>query len=118
MYSSHLLHLEKVEEGLAHLQSLGGQLNIAKCHIGESQVVLLGHVIFLREIEANPSKVQDLIEILPPCNAQALISFLQKVRYLARFIHLLSELAAPLQSLAIAETLLYGTRIIRYVLKK
>ena len=45
IYNSRLLHLERGEEGLARLQSLGGQLNVTKCHIWESQVVLLGHVI-------------------------------------------------------------------------
>ena len=99
-YSNRSLHLVKVEEGLIRLHSLGGPLNM--CHVGENQVVLLGHVIFVRGIEANPSKVQALVEVPAPSNARELVSFLQKVRYLARFIHFLSELVAPLQSLAIA----------------
>ena len=98
------MHLIKVEEGLTRLHSLGGQLNIAKCHIGESQVVLLGHVISERGIEEDPSKVQALVKVSAPSNAHELVSFLQKVRYLARFIHFLSNLVAPLQPLAIADT--------------
>ena len=98
------MHLEKVEEGFARLQLLGGQLNVTKCHIGESQVVLLGHVISIRGIEANPSKVQALLEMFAPTNACQLISFLQKVRYLGRFIHFLSKLVAPLQTLANADS--------------
>ena len=39
------LHLAKVDEGLSRLAQLGGQLNMAKCHIGEKQVALLGHVV-------------------------------------------------------------------------
>ena len=96
IYSSRLLHLEKVEEGLSRLQLLGSQLNVTKCHIGESQVVLLGHVISIRGIEVDPSKVQALLEMFAPTNARQLISFLQKVRYLGRFIHFLSELVSPL----------------------
>ena len=69
IYSSRSLHLEKVEEGLTRLHSLRGQLNIAKCHIGENQVVLLGHVISVRGIEADPSKVQALVEVPAPLNA-------------------------------------------------
>ncbi|MCO5574719.1 hypothetical protein L7F22_028509 [Adiantum nelumboides] len=42
IYSLRVLHLEKVNEGLARLQALGGQLNVDKCHIAESQVTLLG----------------------------------------------------------------------------
>ena len=46
MYSMRALHLTKVDEGLSRLAQLGGQLNMAKCHIGEKQVALLGHVVF------------------------------------------------------------------------
>ena len=67
-------------------------------------MVLLGHVISIRGIEADPSKVQALLEMFAPTNARQLISFLQKVRYLGRFIHFLYELVAPLQTLANADT--------------
>ncbi|MCO5557438.1 hypothetical protein L7F22_011002 [Adiantum nelumboides] len=53
IYISRVLHLEKVNEGLARLQSLGGQLNVDKCHIAESQVTSLGytpyHLVFGKE---------------------------------------------------------------------
>ena len=101
IYSSRLLHLEKVEEGLTRLHQLKGQLNIAKCHIGESQVALLGHIISQKGIEADPGKAQALVDMPSLASAKKqLISFLQKVRYLGRFIHLLSELVTPLQALA------------------
>ncbi|MCO5604271.1 hypothetical protein L7F22_058436 [Adiantum nelumboides] len=54
IYSSRALHIEKVHENLSRLQSMGGQLNIDKCHIGEAQVTLLGLVVFARGIEADP----------------------------------------------------------------
>ena len=40
-----MLHLVRVEEGLSRLAQMGGQLNMEKCHIGETQVALLGHVV-------------------------------------------------------------------------
>ncbi|MCO5574642.1 hypothetical protein L7F22_028431 [Adiantum nelumboides] len=97
IYSLRALHLEKVNEGLARLQSLGGQLNVDKCHIAESQVTLLGHVVSSRGIEADPSKVQALVSLPSPKSAKELVSFIQKVRYLSRFIHLLSQVVLPLQ---------------------
>ncbi|MCO5594203.1 hypothetical protein L7F22_048228 [Adiantum nelumboides] len=99
IYSSRVLHLEKVNEGLARLQSLGGQLNVDKCHIAENQVTLLGHVVSSRGIEADPGKVQALVSLPSPKSARELVSFIQKVRYLSRFIHLLSEVVLPLQQL-------------------
>ena len=97
IYSSRSLHLEKVYEGLSRLQSLGGQLNVDKCHIAESKVTLLGHVVSARGIEADPTKVQALVSLPSPTTTKQLISFLQKVRYLSRFIHLLSQVVHPLQ---------------------
>ncbi|MCO5571729.1 hypothetical protein L7F22_025477 [Adiantum nelumboides] len=99
IYSSRVLHLGKVNEGLARLQSLGGQLNVDKCHIAESQVTLLGHVVSSRGIEADPGKVQALVSLPSPKSARELVSFIQKVRYLSRFIHLLSQVVLPLQQL-------------------
>ncbi|RYA37973.1 hypothetical protein DD606_26130, partial [Enterobacter cloacae complex sp. GF14B] len=99
IYSSRISHLEKVTKGLARLQSLGGQLNVDKCHIGESKVILLGHEISAKGINADPSKVSALIALPSPMTARQLVSFLQKVRYLSRFIHLLSQLFLPLQHL-------------------
>ncbi|MCO5598370.1 hypothetical protein L7F22_052465 [Adiantum nelumboides] len=99
IYSTRALHLKKVNEGLARLQSLGGQLNVDKCHIAESQVTLLGHVVSSRGIEADPGKVQALVSLPSPKSARELVSFIQKVRYLSRFIHLLSQVVLPLQQL-------------------
>ncbi|MCO5603591.1 hypothetical protein L7F22_057742 [Adiantum nelumboides] len=99
-----VLHLEKVNEDLARLQSLGGQLNVDKCHIAESQVTLLGHVVSSRGIEADPGKVQTLVGLPSPKRAKELVSFIQKVRYLSRFIHLLSQVVLPLQQLTHSNT--------------
>ena len=49
--------------------------------------------------------MQALTTLPCPTSAKELTSFIQKVRYLGRFIHLLSQLALPLQRRANAETL-------------
>ncbi|MCO5593263.1 hypothetical protein L7F22_047271 [Adiantum nelumboides] len=85
------------------LQSLGGHLNVDKCHIAESQVTLLGHVVSSRGIEADLGKVQDLVGLPSPKSAKELVCFIQKIRYL-RFIHLLSQVVLPLQQLTHSNT--------------
>lgn len=107
IYSSRSLHITKVGEGLRRLAQMGGQLNESKCHIGESRVTLLGHVVSEVGIEADPEKVQALVALPPPTSVKGLTYFIQKVRYLGRFIHLLSQLALPLQRLTNAETLVW-----------
>ena len=89
------------------MAQLGGQLNESKCHIGESKVALLGHMVSEAGIEADPAKVQALTTLPRPTSVKELTSFIQKVRYLGRFIHLLSQLALPLQRRANLETLVW-----------
>ncbi|MCO5613006.1 hypothetical protein L7F22_067279 [Adiantum nelumboides] len=90
---------QKVEEGLQRLNGFGGQLNPDKCHIGEDEVILLGHKISQRGIEVDPAKAKALLELPSPKSIKEVTSFIQKVKYMARFIHLASELLHPLQKL-------------------
>ena len=87
IYSSWVLHLERVEERLSRLAQMGKQLNMAKCHIGETQVTLLGHVVSATGIQVDPSKVIALLSLSSPTIVKELTSFIQKVRYFGRFIH-------------------------------
>ena len=105
IYNSQVLHLVRVEEGLSRLAQMGGQLNMAKCHIGETQVTLLGHVVSAAGIQVDPSKFSVLLSLSSPTTVKELISFIQKVRYLGRFIHHLSQLALSLKCLTNAPTL-------------
>ncbi|MCO5614183.1 hypothetical protein L7F22_068464 [Adiantum nelumboides] len=99
IYSSKAIHPQKVEEGLKKLYDMGGQLNPDKCHIGEDEVILLGHKVSYKGIEVDPSKAKALIDLPSPKSLKEVISFVQKVKYMSRFIHLASELLHPLQRL-------------------
>ncbi|MCO5567617.1 hypothetical protein L7F22_021311 [Adiantum nelumboides] len=99
-YSDRALHCQRVEEGLQRLYQYGGQLNPNKCHVAEKEVVLLGHVISQEGIKVDPSRVQAILDLPPPNSAQQVITFVQKVRYMSCFIHLLSQIISPLQQLA------------------
>ena len=76
IYSSRVLHLMRVDEGLIKLAQMGGQLNMAKCHIGQTQVVLLGHVVSAVGIQVDPSKVKELLALSLPTIVKELISFI------------------------------------------
>ena len=108
IYSKRETHCQEVEKGLQRLHALNGQLNPEKCHIAQQKVVLLGHVISMPEIEVDPTKVADLMALPPPpVMTKQLITFLQKVRYLAHFIHLLAQLVSSLQKLAHTEPFIW-----------
>ncbi|MCO5560510.1 hypothetical protein L7F22_014125 [Adiantum nelumboides] len=99
-YSDRALHCQRVEEGLQRLYQYGGQFNPDKCHVAKKEVVLLGHVISQEGIKVDPSRVQAILDLPPPNSAQQVITFVQKVRYMSHFIHLLSQIISPLQQLA------------------
>ncbi|MCO5584110.1 hypothetical protein L7F22_038033 [Adiantum nelumboides] len=99
-YNDRALHCQRVEEGLQRLYQYGGQLNPDKCHVAEKEVVLLGHVISQEGLKVDPSRAQAILDLPPPNSARQVITFVQKVRYMSRFIHLLSQIISPLQQLA------------------
>ena len=76
IYNSRVLHLVRVDEGLSRLAQMGGQLNMAKCHIGETQVILLEHVVSATGIQVDPSKVKALLSLSLPTTAKELTSFI------------------------------------------
>ena len=76
IYSSRVLHLVRVDEGLSRLAQMSGQLNMAKCHIGETQVTLLGHVVSAAGIQVHPSKVSALLLLSSPTIVKELTSFI------------------------------------------
>ncbi|MCO5569116.1 hypothetical protein L7F22_041219 [Adiantum nelumboides] len=84
IYSSKALHVQKVEGGLQRLNGFGGQLNPDKCLMGEDEVILLGHKISQRGIEVDPAKAKALLELPFPKSIKEVMSFMQKVKYMAR----------------------------------
>ena len=96
IYSSRVEHCEKLEMVLAHYDECGGQLNPKKCHLGQPRVKLLGHVVSENGKEADPDKVKSIILLPSPKSTKQLATFIYKVKYLARFISLSSQLLYPL----------------------
>ena len=66
----------------------------------QPRVKLLGHVISENGIEADPDKVKVAILLPSPSNTKQLATFIQKVKYMARFIPLSSQILYPLQQAA------------------
>ena len=90
VYSSRAEHCEKLQMVLAHYDECGGQLNPKKCHLGQPRVKLLGHVVSENGIEADSDKVKSIILLPSSTTTKQLATFIQKVKYMARFIPLSS----------------------------
>ena len=57
----------------------------------------MGHIISQNGIEPDPEKVKALILLAAPSTSKQLQTFVEKVKYMSRFIHLASQLLYPLQ---------------------
>ena len=98
IYSSRTEHCEKLRMVLQHYDECGGQLNPKKCHLVQPRVKLLGHVVSENGIEADPYKVKSIMLLPSPKSTKQLATFIYKVKYMARFIPLSSQLAASVKA--------------------
>jgi hypothetical protein len=91
----HMVHLRLV------LEKFGDQL-YAKISIYEfwlDKVAFLGHVISIKGISVDPSKVKDVLDWRPPQNMSEIHSFLGLAGYYHRFIQDFSKIAKPMAKL-------------------
>ena len=96
VYSPRVEHCEKLEMVLKHYDDCGGQLNPKKCFFAQPRVKFLGHMVSENGIEADPDKVKAIMLLPSPESTKQLATFIQKVKYMARFISLSSQLLYPL----------------------
>jgi transposase InsO family protein len=75
------------------------KLNYDKCLIRQARVPYMGHVLTGNGVEADPRKVQAIIEMPPPTDKEGVRRILGFVQYLAKFIPNLSQVDAPLRIL-------------------
>ena len=68
------------------LRSYNIKLNPGKCVFGVSTRKFLGFMVSYRGIEANPDKIQAIIEMTPPKSVKEVQSLNRKVAALNRFM--------------------------------
>ena len=68
--------------------------------MAQPRVKLLDHMVLENGIEADPDKVKAIILLPSPKDTKQLATFIQKVKYMACFISLSSQILYPLQQAA------------------
>ena len=66
----------------------------------QPRVKLLGYIVLENGIEANPDKVKSIMLLPSSKTTKQLANFFRKVKYMARFISLSSQILYPLQQVA------------------
>ena len=81
------------------LRAYGLQLKSTKCHLFQTSVPFLGHVVGRRGLECDPKKIEDVKSWPIPDCLKSVRQFLGFVRYYRRFIPGFADLAEPLVAL-------------------
>jgi hypothetical protein len=92
-------HLKDLQQVFERLRLFNLTANREKCVFARDRVTYLGHVVSSRGIEADPTKVQAVLEMKPPTNLKELRTFLQACSWFRKFIPQFSDIARRLTDL-------------------
>ena len=88
-------HLEDLKETFNTLRSYIMKLNPGKCAFGVTTGKFLGFMVSQRGIEANPNKIQAIMEMAPPRNVKEVQSLNGKIAALNRFMSRATDKCLP-----------------------
>jgi predicted oxidoreductase len=81
-----LNHTEDLQKAFKTLNQYGMKLNLAKCAFGVSSRKFLGYMVLNRRIEANPEKIQAVLDMQSPKNMKQLQQLTGRIVALNQFI--------------------------------
>ena len=79
-------HIEHLEETFGLLRNYKMKLNPEKCAFGVESDKFLGFMVSHRGIEANPEKIQAIVQMRSPRNLNETYSLTERLATLSRFI--------------------------------
>ena len=91
--------LDNLTSIFERLRLYGLQLKSTKCHLFQTSVPFLGHVIGRRGLECDPKKIEDVRCWSVPDCLKSVRQFLGSVGYYRRFIPCFADIAEPLVAL-------------------
>ncbi|XP_059458240.1 uncharacterized protein LOC132187819 [Corylus avellana] len=88
-------HILDLQETFATLKKYGMKLNPSKCAFGVSSGKFLGYMVSSRGIEANPEKIQAVLDMQSPRNLKQLQQLTGRIAALNRFISRSTDKCLP-----------------------
>ena len=92
-------HISRLEEVLERIMAAGLRLKPKKCHLFQTRVGYLGHVVSGEGISTDPEKIKAVEDWKVPKDLHDVRSFLGLCSYYRRFIKDFSSIAKPLTQL-------------------
>ena len=88
-------HLDNLRETFDTLRRHQMKLNPSKCAFGVSSGKFLGFMVSQKGIEANPDKIQAILDMEPPKNIKEVQSLIVRVAALNRFVSKVTDKCLP-----------------------
>ncbi|XP_059436411.1 uncharacterized protein LOC132169391 [Corylus avellana] len=88
-------HVTNLRETFATLKKYGMKLNPSKCAFGVASGKFLGYMVSSRRIEANPEKIQAVLDMQSPKNLKLLQQLIGRIAALNRFISRSTDKCLP-----------------------
>ena len=95
LFRSEEIHLDDLQETFDTLRQYNMKLNPSKCAFGVSSGKFLGFMVSHRGIEANPNKIQAILDMKPPQNVKEVQSLTGRVTALNRFVSKATDKCLP-----------------------
>ncbi|XP_077053567.1 uncharacterized protein LOC143704722 [Siphateles boraxobius] len=92
-------HLDDLEAVFKKLNQAHLTLNVAKCHLLQTQLTFLGHVVSGKGVEMETAKVKAITAYPVPTDLKSLQRFLGLVGWYHKVIPRLADIVAPLNNL-------------------
>ena len=89
------IHLDDLQETFDTLWQYNMKLNPSKCAFGVSSGKFLGFMVSHKGIEANPNKIQAILDMKPPQNVKEVQSLIGQVAALNRFVSKATDKCLP-----------------------
>ena len=89
------IHLDNLQEIFDTLRQYNMKLNFSKCAFGVSSGKFLGFMVSHRGIEANPDKIQAILDMKPPQNVKEIQSLTGRIAALNRFVSKATDKCLP-----------------------
>ncbi len=91
--------LQRLGEVFKHMEAMGIMLNISKCHIGQTEIKFLGHIVSKEGFRPDPGNVEATTKMKEPTNLKEVRRFIGMVGFYRKHVLSFSKIASPLTDL-------------------
>ena len=95
------VHNRRLIRVLECLKEAEVTLNDQKCEFSKTSIKFLGHIVSDQGIEADPDKIDAIVNLSPPTDITSLRRFLGIINQLAKFLPNLAKITKPLRELLV-----------------